>query len=193
MKLKNLLLSAALLSAANATILVTFDFTGGSVAASEVIGTASDFSSDLAGASAATEAFGFNEAQANDARVTNSFTYTVSGLATGETLNLTSIDYDYSGEYAWGTQINFNNTGWKDQQTDNFSISYSESLTDRGLSNGDMVTFSWEHASASNFNDTARTQYLDNIVLNGTVVPEPTSLALLGLGGLALVTRRKRA
>lgn len=42
---------------------------------------------------------------------------------------------------------------------------------------------------------TSRIHVLDNIVLNGdvTVVPEPSATALLGLGGLALVLRRRRA
>jgi len=36
---------------------------------------------------------------------------------------------------------------------------------------------------------------IDNVILNGTisVVPEPSSVALLGLGGLALMLRRKRS
>jgi len=33
----------------------------------------------------------------------------------------------------------------------------------------------------------------DNIVLNGTATPEPASLSLLGLGGLALLRRSRRA
>ena len=33
----------------------------------------------------------------------------------------------------------------------------------------------------------------DDITVNGVVVPEPSSAALLGLGGLALLARRKRA
>ncbi|MEP4077258.1 PEP-CTERM sorting domain-containing protein [Haloferula sp.] len=34
--------------------------------------------------------------------------------------------------------------------------------------------------------------YLDNIEVEGTLVPEPSSIALLGLGGLALVLRRRK-
>ena len=33
---------------------------------------------------------------------------------------------------------------------------------------------------------------LDNIVLDHTVVPEPSSTALLSLGGLALIMRRRK-
>ena len=41
---------------------------------------------------------------------------------------------------------------------------------------------------------TSRIHVLDNIVLNGdvTAVPEPSSTALLGLGGLALILRRRK-
>ncbi|MGJ8655205.1 MAG: PEP-CTERM sorting domain-containing protein [Akkermansiaceae bacterium] len=43
-------------------------------------------------------------------------------------------------------------------------------------------------------NDTggASASVIDNIIVNGTVVPEPSSTALLGLGGLALILRRRK-
>ncbi|MGB0992857.1 MAG: PEP-CTERM sorting domain-containing protein [Akkermansiaceae bacterium] len=37
-----------------------------------------------------------------------------------------------------------------------------------------------------------RAGFVDDVVLNGTAVPEPSSTALLGLGGLALILRRKK-
>ena len=43
----------------------------------------------------------------------------------------------------------------------------------------------------TNGNNGVHNNYIDNIIVNATVVPEPTSLALLGLGGLALVRRRR--
>lgn len=41
---------------------------------------------------------------------------------------------------------------------------------------------------------TSRIHVLDNIKLNGTVtaIPEPTTAALLGLGGFALILRRRK-
>lgn len=37
-----------------------------------------------------------------------------------------------------------------------------------------------------------RAGWVDDVVVNGTVVPEPSSAALLGLGGLALILRRRK-
>lgn len=47
---------------------------------------------------------------------------------------------------------------------------------------------------ADTTNGTAYVHRIDNVTLNGTVavVPEPSSTALLGLGGLAVLLRRKR-
>ncbi|WP_435892612.1 PEP-CTERM sorting domain-containing protein [Oceaniferula spumae] len=44
---------------------------------------------------------------------------------------------------------------------------------------------------ASN-NDTSSATFVDNVVLTGDAVPEPSSVALLGLGGLALILRRRK-
>ncbi|MGJ8657349.1 MAG: PEP-CTERM sorting domain-containing protein [Akkermansiaceae bacterium] len=51
------------------------------------------------------------------------------------------------------------------------------------------TTFTFYLYGASNANHGTR---FDDITLNGTVVPEPSSTALLGLGGLALMMRRKK-
>ena len=44
-----------------------------------------------------------------------------------------------------------------------------------------------------NVDDTGAFSRIDNIVITGDVVPEPASLALLGLGGLCLLGRRRRS
>ena len=56
------------------------------------------------------------------------------------------------------------------------------------------VTFTWALTSSKSNNIGNQGHRLDNITLTGTVtpVPEPSSFALLGLGGLALILRRRK-
>lgn len=58
------------------------------------------------------------------------------------------------------------------------------------------VTFTWAFANDAGASVAIadRGHVMDNIVLNGTIsaVPEPSSTALLGLGGLALILRRRK-
>ena len=48
-------------------------------------------------------------------------------------------------------------------------------------------------ADSGNFDGSTFTVSLDSAIVAVEGVPEPTSSALLGLGGLALMLRRKRA
>lgn len=45
---------------------------------------------------------------------------------------------------------------------------------------------------AQNGVQSQRAGFIDNLILNGAAVPEPSSTALLGLGGLALLLRRRK-
>ena len=66
---------------------------------------------------------------------------------------------------------------------------YSISLADSDFQNlTQAVTFRLYATS----DGTGSTVQFDNFALNGEVIPEPASLALLGLGGLMLLPRRKR-
>ncbi|MEO0586877.1 MAG: PEP-CTERM sorting domain-containing protein [Planctomycetota bacterium] len=48
------------------------------------------------------------------------------------------------------------------------------------------------NVAAGAFDGSVAEAYFDNVSVNGTLVPEPASLALLALGGLAVAGRRRR-
>lgn len=67
--------------------------------------------------------------------------------------------------------------------------SHSAVLATYDFDGGSLTaTTEWFAASAD-----IDTYTFDNLVLNGTVVPEPSSMLLLGPGSLALILRRRRA
>lgn len=72
-----------------------------------------------------------------------------------------------------------------------YDVALSSFLTDTTLAAGQAASFTWEHGDAQNplANTALR---MDNFAISGEVVPEPSSVALLGLGGLALFARRRR-
>ena len=118
------------------------------------------------------------------------FDYTVIGLLAGETLSIESISYDYTGfdgsvrvGASFGGSITTQNPTTGDS-------SHTTPLSRTGLVNGETVTIKFGLRDGSGGN--GKTYTLDNLNLNGTVVPEPSSTALLGLGGLALILRRRK-
>jgi hypothetical protein len=138
------------------------------------------------------------------------FDFTVTGLGLGETLNLTSFVYDYnriqplnfeSGVYSnlsgytglsdsLGGSANFSGAG-SSLVSPNITLSGSEF---QGLTNGTLVEFRIYLKDPSQ-NVNSRIHQLDNIVLNGTVIPEPSSFALLGglMAFSAVALKRRRA
>ncbi len=63
-------------------------------------------------------------------------------------------------------------------------------LADNVLAPGESATIRVTF-SGGNPTNTDQTTFFDNVAITGTFVPEPGSLALLGLGGLMIARRRK--
>lgn len=67
----------------------------------------------------------------------------------------------------------------------------------QGIDTGDPVTFriyAYDRGSTSNTTSASAYAgfYFDNLQVSGEVIPEPASFALLGLGGLLMLPRRRR-
>ncbi|MEP4077249.1 PEP-CTERM sorting domain-containing protein [Haloferula sp.] len=223
----------ALALPASGVVLSSFDFTGGSTASSDssIYSTTSIYDARTAEIAAADDPLtGYD----NDSAVSSGtgtafmraqntpnssspvgtvfyheFSMTVANLGVGQTLNLTSFDFDYfatqiSGQFFTGVYsdaVGYTGTGDKLGTTNigsNAGNSFSLDLTSAnsvagssftGLTNGETIEFRitfGDNVSADN-----RIHRVDNIVLNGDVVPEPSTALLGGLGLLALLRRRR--
>ncbi len=71
---------------------------------------------------------------------------------------------------------------------DDYVVSLS-ALSDQTLADGESATFTLVVSDAGS---SAKSLWADNLGIVGTAVPEPSSIALLGLGGLALIRRRRK-
>ncbi len=237
MKIKNILIGASLVAAANAITIIEFNpevLTIDSTTTNYTTSTSSRLSSDSTISFSGGNYFFANDLSAGSTtglssflgservyRITTlnsnnlQFAFQINGLAEGQSMLLDSFSLDY------GTSSNANSRGWGVSTTislDDSSSYFTQTTTGAGstywgnlvtldtgldtafteaqrtLSNGAVVTINMEFTDDSAL--TSEWHYLSNMIVEGTVigtaVPEPTSLALLGLGGLALVVRRKR-
>lgn len=132
--------------------------------------------------------------------------FTVTATA-GSTLDLTTLTFDFAradrgtNDYAVRTSVDgfsayaaledqaapvgFPSVAGAAQSVDLSAAAY------QGLSD---ITFRVIFDDRQNNNGGGSASVIDNIIVNGTVVPipEPSSTALLGLGGLALILRRRK-
>ncbi len=193
------LISISLLASAHASTLACFEFTGNSLAVSSelyagstsvitlnasptnltVNADALDFTASGAGVYA-----GFLGAPANSF----SFTYTVTGLTGAATLDISSLEFDIANN-SGGTRVSAIVSGQTFGSNTVTTGTNTAAIVGAptGLVNGDVVTIEFGIRGGS----ADPTATLDNFKLIG-VIPEPSSAALLGLGALALVARRKR-
>jgi hypothetical protein len=201
-----------------AEVVAEFTFTGNSAASSDTSlnSTVSDWSlTNISGASIAGDLAtiaAVNTTQSGDVDPagTNpqwySFTFTVTGLGAGETMDLTSITYKYTvvqplnmavglyssvdGFASTAAQLDGVDTGtdYTSPQTFNQTVDLS-SAGFQGLENEDVIEFRFYLADTSN--GTTRIHQLDDIVLNGSVVPEPATIGMLGLGTLITLLIRR--
>jgi hypothetical protein len=136
-----------------------------------------------------------------------SFSVTVSDAAT---LDLTSFDYDWStiNTYLHGFALFSDETGFTlASQSYGGSFADSKDELPRNLTNQSIdlsgitalqgltdTTVEFRLYFFENSGSATRSQTLDNIVLNGdvTLIPEPSSFALMSLAGLLLFTLRRR-
>ncbi|MGB7323362.1 MAG: PEP-CTERM sorting domain-containing protein, partial [Rubripirellula sp.] len=129
------------------------------------------------------------------------FTYTVTGLAANETLDITTASIDHTGAsstYRFNYLVNGSTLGTNfdppnsGTYTGNIGSSAIGMSAAAGLVNGDSFTI----AFTTRDNTAGGTLTLDNFVLSGevnaTAVPEPSSLAVLGVGFAGLVLRRRK-
>ena len=220
--MKNIILAISavgLLSSAQAIVLTSINFTGGSTL-SQVNNYVNPTAFGTSVGSIVSDAFqvtGTNVFGTYADNLADSDYHviglTVSGLTGSQTLSLTNITADAFGDfpdgdaYAIGAVINSTFTSVNDGLFDEYQIANGgaansfdfdidtdlSSIT--GLTNGDTVTIGFFYESTSATNTSAnpgRLYNLDNIVVNGEIVPEPSSSALIGLGGLVILSRRRR-
>ncbi len=144
----------------------------------------------------------------------HAFSFTVQNLVVGESLNLTSINFDFlsgntgasqsytislyssasgyvdTGDLLGSTTNTGSGVGLNSPESyDLTSANANAGNSFTGLVNDDVVEFRFYFSD--NVNDNARVLRTDNIVLSGDVIPEPSSALLGGLGALVLLRRRR--
>lgn len=195
------LLLAATITTSNAAIVFTLDQTAGNAGGSAILDGSGGWDFEAGGPWAnvyydADQDDVFGEIAdgdtSGDTNASLNFTQTISN---GLTLNFAVEGFGGSGGSSDSFRFNVQNT---DLTTQTITVNAS-STTDFSDSNGDQWSVAYAFTAqgygdvVTNLNSTPGNNAQDHkAVLTFTQVPEPSSVTLLGLGGLALILRRRK-
>lgn len=199
------------LAPSHAAILANYNFTSATASVdADVNSTASNFTSNYSSNSGLSGAGNYfvrvqvTPALTDPVSTTNYFTFTVTA-ASGFTLNLA----DLTLKTALVDSSQPTGTTFVRSSVDGFAFdlgSYTQTgtassdFTDRTIDlsgaayqNLSSITFRiYHYDDTDSTSSTGLVHRIDDVVLNGSAIPEPASFALLGLGGLSLLARRRR-
>lgn len=187
---------------------ITYDFDGGTAAG------VSDFGSGVTVDDASTSGLSLVEDRAHRVLGNSASTLAVTiNIPTGVIVNLTELDFTDGIDSGAGGNFTYSQWDLAVSTGSGSPATGSDSVEGTGFSSTDneitltgltgltdtSVTFTWtlyygtsEGPPPSGGNNSSRHFFIDDIVFTGSVVPEPGSLALLGLGGVLVASRRRR-
>ena len=186
-------LSAFLLSISNGAVLTNFDFENEDLVAASATGITS---SDLSGAATQSNLMNGSFGAFTAAGTTVSFTSGASSSST-DTVTYESLSI---ADFAWNSEWDVT-LSYTDGASETGSFNYTIAANSTNSTTFDFADFTTANTVtwsivATNVTGNTNVYRFDDVAVNGTVnvdaIPEPTSAALLGLGGLALFVRRKR-
>ncbi len=205
----NLLIATAI--STNAATIANFNFNSGTTSSDTEINSTATFApipnAANAGRSGDGNAFIRATATGTDLAAaladTDVFTVTITADA-GFQFNLTSINFDFGGKsdttayvtngvvYSGGVTLHDEAFSVVTGGGTSYDTGNSDSLAAASFQGVTSATFTF--ANYDNTGVASNTNRWDNITIEGDVVavPEPSSTALLGLGGLALILRRRK-